>query len=67
MSNPTGVTRVVTKRKEPAKSYAGRFGKRRIVIEFDADTFSQIAALAAKDNISFGQKARELIEWGLEA
>jgi hypothetical protein len=40
---------------------------RRIAIGFDDDTFSDVRALALADGVSFAEKIRQLVEWGLEA
>jgi len=38
----------------------------QIVVRLDRETFDQVRELAARENVSFSQKARDLIEWGLE-
>jgi len=53
-------------RKRRAVGFPGRAGKRRIVVEFDQETFDQVQAKAATDNVSFGEAVRQLVEWGLE-
>jgi hypothetical protein len=40
---------------------------RRFSIGFDDETADQVRALAAADRVSFAEKARQLVEWGLEA
>ena len=40
---------------------------RRFTIGFDDETADQVRALAAADRVSFADKARQLVEWGLEA
>ena len=40
---------------------------RRIAIGFDDETFSDVRALALADGVSFAEKIRQLVEWGLEA
>ncbi|WKA31587.1 hypothetical protein [Bradyrhizobium roseum] len=40
---------------------------RRFTIGFDDETADQVRALAAADRVSFAEKARQLVEWGLEA
>lgn len=42
-------------------------GQRQIAIRFDPDTFAQVEAAAIKDGVSFAEKVRQLVEWGLEA
>lgn len=44
-----------------------RDGCKQIAIRFDVDTFDQVKALALKDGVSFAEKVRQLVEWGLEA
>lgn len=62
--------------KEPGTPYRRRLvepkdferrGNRRIVVEFDPDTFGQIDGMAKRDDVSFAEKVRQLVEWGLEA
>lgn len=55
------------RRPPPARGYPGRFGKRRIVVEFDPDTFDQVNARAAAAGVPFAEMVRQLVEWGLEA
>jgi hypothetical protein len=40
---------------------------RRIAVGLDDDTFSEVRALALSDGVSFAEKIRQLVEWGLEA
>ena len=40
---------------------------RRYTIGFDDETGDQVRALAAGEHISFAEKIRQLVEWGLEA
>lgn len=39
---------------------------RRFTIGFDDETADQVRELAAADRVSFAEKARQLVEWGLE-
>ena len=39
---------------------------RRFTIGFDDETVDQVRGLAATDGVSFSEKARQLVEWGLE-
>jgi hypothetical protein len=39
---------------------------RRYTIGFDDDTLSQVRALAAAERVSFAEKIRQLVEFGLE-
>ena len=36
------------------------------VVRFDRETFEQVRALAIRDGVSFSEKVRQLVEWGLE-
>lgn len=40
---------------------------RRYTIGFDDDTTSDVRKLAAAEGVSFAEKIRQLVEWGLEA
>lgn len=40
---------------------------KRSTIAFDDETHEQIRARAEQAGVSFSEKARELVEWGLEA
>lgn len=40
---------------------------RSITILFDADTFNEVRDLALRSGVSFSEKVRQLVEWGLEA
>lgn len=42
-------------------------GLLRIVCSFDEETFQQIRARAVKQETSFAEQVRQLVEWGLEA
>jgi len=48
----------------PAQGYA-RHGHRRVVVSFDTETFGQIQTMALRDRVSFGEKVRQLVEWGM--
>lgn len=39
----------------------------RYSIGFDDETRDQVRALAIADRVSFSEKIRQLVEWGLEA
>jgi hypothetical protein len=64
MGNTSGSP--VKRRLNPAKGF-DRNGRRRIVVEFDEDTFAQVAGRAFKEGVSFAEMVRQLVEWGLEA
>ena len=53
-------------RSAPTKGHV-RHGKRRIVVEWDEETFHQIELLAVDSDVSFAEMVRQLVEWGLEA
>jgi len=40
---------------------------RRHSIGFDDETSEQVRELAVADRVSFAEKIRQLVEWGLEA
>lgn len=40
-------------------------GMRATACRFDEKTHEKIRKLAAKDNVSFAEKVREIVEWGL--
>jgi hypothetical protein len=40
---------------------------RRFTIGFDDETTSDVRRLAAAEGVSFAEKIRQLVEWGLEA
>lgn len=40
---------------------------RRVVVGFDQETFQVIRDRAVKENTSFAEQVRLLVEWGLEA
>jgi hypothetical protein len=40
---------------------------RRVVCGFDQETFQVIRDRAVKENTSFAEQVRLLVEWGLEA
>lgn len=46
--------------------HAGGASMRRIKIGFDEETFSDIATTAARRNIPFAERVRELVELGRE-
>lgn len=52
-------------RVRPVKGFK-RHHMKRIVVQFDPETFDEIEALAAKDKVSFAEKVRQIVEWGLE-
>lgn len=54
-------------RRAPTIGYVRHGGHKQIAIRFDPDTFAQIEILAVKDRVSFAEKVRQLVEWGLEA
>lgn len=35
------------------------------VVRFDRETFDRIAAMAARDGVSFAQQVRLYVEWGM--
>jgi len=39
----------------------------RYTIGFDEETGDQVRALASAERVSFAEKIRQLVEWGLEA
>lgn len=43
-----------------------RHGRKRIVLDFEADTFAAIRERALKEKTSFSEQVRLLCEWGLE-
>lgn len=46
--------------------HADRPGLLRIVCAFDEETFAQIRGRAVKEQTSFAEQVRQLVEWGLE-
>jgi hypothetical protein len=54
-------------RRAPTVGHERRGGNKQIAIRFDPETFAQIEALAVRDRVSFAEKVRQLVEWGLEA
>lgn len=60
------ISRPERHRKTATQGYA-RKEKRRIVIEWDEETFHQIERLAVDSDVSFAEMVRQLVEWGLEA
>lgn len=40
---------------------------RRIMVAFDDETFDRLRQMAARDQSSFAEQVRLLVEWGLEA
>lgn len=56
----------VQRRHKAARGFA-RKDRRRIVVDFDQDTFDEVSRMAVKNKISFGEAVRQLVEWGLEA
>lgn len=52
--------------KTPAKgAVRGNPDIRRIVVQFDPDTFDQISARAQAEHVSFGEIVRRGVEWML--
>lgn len=52
--------------KDPGKGISrSDGGLRRIVTGFDPETFDQVRDLAKKSGVSFSEKVRELVEFGL--
>ena len=54
-------------RKSPTEGYVRAAGYKQIAIRFDPETFAEIEGLAIRDRVSFAEKVRQLVEWGLEA
>ncbi len=50
----------------PAPGFNHRNG-RRLVLDIDSDTFSEIQQYAVKEKITVSAAVRELVEFGLEA
>ena len=42
-------------------------GALSITIPFDPDTFAEIKGLAKRDDVSFSEQVRTLVQWGIEA
>lgn len=54
------------RRSEPGAGHADKPGLVRIVCAFDEETFAQIRGRAVKEQTSFAEQVRQLVEWGLE-
>jgi hypothetical protein len=50
-----------------ARGVADRKCLKRVVCAFDDETFDQVRARAVRDQTSFAEQVRQLVEWGLEA
>lgn len=55
----------MSRRREPGRGSAPAV--RRFSIGFDDETAADVRALASADGVSFAEKTRQLVEWGIEA
>jgi acyl-CoA-binding protein len=56
----------IRKRAHIGSGHADKPGLLRIVCAFDEETFAQIRGRAVKEQTSFAEQVRRLVEWGLE-
>lgn len=52
--------------RKAGSGHADKPGLLRIVCAFDEETFAQIRGRAVKEQTSFAEQVRQLVEWGLE-
>jgi hypothetical protein len=56
----------MTRHRQPARGSIKTPGSRRIVVQFDDETFGEIRRRAEAEGSSFAEQVRTLVEWGLE-
>ncbi len=67
----TGSTNSGNRTQRPYREVSGFAGhvtgELSMSINFDQEMFEEIKAFARRDNVSFAEQVRTLIQWGLEA